>query len=82
MTAIKEGYFDLQNSPEKIKKAHLRRMETLTQLQIINEETINSVSSLIKVSSLNSKSKDREYHAQEQAPQGFIAADLLPPEKS
>lgn len=68
MTAIKEGYFDLQNSLEKIKKAHLRRMKTLTQLQIINEEAINSVSSLIKVSSLNSKSEDREYHAQEQAP--------------
>ena len=57
-------------------------MRTLMQQQIINEEAMNSESILKNVSNSNSKSEDRKYHAQKQAPQGFIAADLPPPEKS
>ena len=51
------------------------------QQQSIYEEAINSGSSSKEVPNLNSKSEDRKYHVQEQAPQGFIAAGLPPPEK-
>ena len=43
---------------------------------------MNSESSLEKISNLNSKLEDRKYHVQKQVPQGFIATDLPPPEKS
>ena len=51
------------------------------QQQIINEEAMNLGSSSKEVPNLNSRTEDRKYHAWKQAPQGFIAADLPPPEK-
>ena len=63
-------------------KGTFGRMKTLMQQQIINEEAMNSGSSLKKVSNLNSKSEGWKYHAWKQAPQGFIAAVLPLPENS
>ena len=71
----------MELSREKIKRNAFGQSKTLMHQQSIYEEAINSGSSSKEVPNLNSKSKDRKYHVQEQAPQGFIAAGLPPPEK-
>ena len=71
----------MELSREKIKRNAFGQSKTLMQQQSIYEEAMNSGSSSKEVPNLNSKSEDRKYHVQEQAPQGFISVGLPPPEK-